>query len=126
MSTAQYFGYAVRKCSLNARMSKFDKKNAYKLFPAQKNDWNKQGFSWLSRNFLELQQIFGVIPSVCNFDRLLNTVLVITLAKCEIPKYLAFRTLDDVPVAAPDNSNWCEEFSKAYKITCRRANIKIA
>jgi hypothetical protein len=89
-------------------MSKFDKKDAYKLIPAKKNDWNKQGFRWLDRNFLELQQIFGGIPLVCNFDRLLNTILVITLAKCEIPKYLAFRNLDNVPVVPPDNSNWCE------------------
>jgi hypothetical protein len=64
MSTAQCFGYAVRKCGQKAKMSKFDKKDAYKLIPAKKCDWNKHGFSWLGRNFLELQQIFRGIPSV--------------------------------------------------------------
>jgi hypothetical protein len=126
MSTAQCFGYAVRKCGLKAKMSKFDKKDAYKLIPAKKCDWNKQGFSWLGRYFLELQQIFGGIPSVCNFNRLGNTIMAIALAKCEIPRYLAFRTLDDVPVVAPNRTTWCEEFSVAFKKTCREANIRIA
>jgi hypothetical protein len=126
MATAQSFGYAVRKCGSNAKMSKFDKKDAYKLIPAKKEDWNKQGFSWLGRHFIELQQIFGGIPSVSNFDRLGNTVLSIALAGCEIPKNLVFRTLDDVPVVAPHGTNWCEAFSKRYKETCKAANIKIA
>jgi hypothetical protein len=107
-------------------MSKFDKKDAYKLIPAKKRDWNKQGFRWLGRYFLELQQIFGGIPSVCNFDRLGNTIMAITLAKCEIPRFLAFRTLDDVPVVAPNRTIWCEEFSATFKKTCRDANIRIA
>ncbi len=54
MATAQDFGYAVRRCGKNAMMSKFDKKDAYKLIPAMKKDWNKQGFSWLGKYFLEL------------------------------------------------------------------------
>ncbi len=52
MATAQSFGYAIRKCNQNAKMSKFDKKDAYKLIPARKEDWNKQGFSWLGMNFI--------------------------------------------------------------------------
>jgi hypothetical protein len=126
MATAQSFGYAVRKCGTNAKMSKFDKKDAYKLIPAKKKDWNKQGFSWLGRYFLELQQIFGGIPSVSNFDRLGNTVLSIALTDCKIPRSLVFRTLDDVPVVAPHSTDWCETFSKRYKEVCRAANIKIA
>jgi hypothetical protein len=107
-------------------MSKFDKKDAYKLIPAKKINWNKQGFSWLGKHFLELQQIFGGIPSVSNFDRLGNTILVLTLAKCSIPRNLVFRTLDDVPVVAPSNSGWCEEFTINYKKVCRATNITIA
>jgi hypothetical protein len=126
MATAQSFGYAIRKCNKNARMSKFDKKDAYKLIPARKEDWNKQGFSWLGMNFVELQQIFGGVPSVSNFDRLGNTILTITLSQCRIPRHLVFRTLDDVPVVAPGNTNWCEEFSTVYQKVCRQTNIKLA
>jgi hypothetical protein len=92
VATAQSFGYAVRKCGKNAVMSKFDKKDAYKLIPKMKQDWNKQGFSWLGRHFIELQQIFGGFPSVSNFDRLGNTVLCIALAESKIPRYLVFNT----------------------------------
>ncbi len=126
MATAQSFGYAVRKCGKNAIMSKFDKKDAYKLIPAKKEDWNKQGFSWLGRYFIELQQIFGGVPSVFNFDRLGNTILCLALAESKIPKHLVFRTLDDVPAVAPDGSTWCKEFSVNYKKVCKSANIKIA
>jgi hypothetical protein len=107
-------------------MSKFDKKDAYKLMPAKKKDWNKQGFSWLGRHFLELQQIFSGIPSVSNFDRLGNTVLALALAKSNIPRNLVFRTLDNVPVVAPSSSGWCAEFSVNYKKVCKATNIAIA
>jgi hypothetical protein len=126
MATAKNFGYAVRKCGVNSKMSKFDKKDAYKLMPAKKSDWNKQGFTWLGRHFIELQQIFGGIPSVSNFDRLANTVLAITLAQCKIPKNLVFRTLDDVPIIAPGKTSWCEEFMEKNKNVCRLVNIKLA
>ncbi len=126
MAMAQCFGHAVRKCGFNAVMSKFDKKDAYKLIPAKKKEWNKQGFSWIGKHFLELQQIFGGIPSVSNFDRLGNTVLVLALARCNIPRNLVFRTLDDVPVVAPSSSGWCEEFSINFKKVCKATNIAIA
>jgi hypothetical protein len=126
MATAQSFGYAIRKCNQNAKMSKFDKKDAYKLIPTRKEDWNKQGFSWLGMNFVELQQIFGGVPSVSNFDRLGNTILTIALSQCRIPRHLVFRTLDDVPVVAPEKTGWCEEFSTVYQKVCRQTNIKLA
>jgi hypothetical protein len=107
-------------------MSKFDKKDAYKLIPAKKEDWNKQGFTWLGMKFIELKQIFGGIPSVSNFDRLGNTVLTLVLTECKIPHSLAFRTLDDVPVVAPSNTRWCEEFTSTYQETCKKINIKLA
>jgi hypothetical protein len=107
-------------------MSKFDKKDAYKLIPAKKKDWNKQGFTWLGRHFIELQQIFGGIPSVSNFDRLGNTVLELARSQCRITRSLVFRTLDDVPIVAPGNTGWCEEFTESYKKVCRLANIKLA
>jgi hypothetical protein len=126
MATAQGFGYAIRKCGVAAKMFEFDKKDAYKLIPAKKRDWNKQGFTWLGRHFIELQQIFGGIPSVSNFDRLGNTVLELAHSQCRIPRSLVFRTLDDVPIVAPGNTGWCEEFTESNKKVCRLANIKLA
>jgi hypothetical protein len=107
-------------------MSKFDKKDAYKLIPARKEDWNKQGFTWLGMKFIELQQIFGGVPSVSNYDRLVNTILTLVLTKCKIPNSLVFRTLDDVPVVAPSNTRGCEEFTSKYQETCKKTNIKLA
>ncbi len=126
MATAQSFGYAIRKCGIAGKMSKFDKKDVYKLIPAKKSVWNKQGFTWLGRHFIELQQIFGGIPSVSNFDRLGNTVLELAHAQCKIPRSLVFRTLDDIPIVAPKNTGWCEEFTRSYKNVCKLANIKLA
>jgi hypothetical protein len=38
MSTAKEFSYAVLAAGKNAKMSKFDIKDAYKLIPAKKED----------------------------------------------------------------------------------------
>jgi hypothetical protein len=66
------------------------------------------------------------VPSVSNFDRLGNTILTLVLSQCRIPRVLVFRTLDDVPVVAPEKTSWCEEFSSTYQKVCRQVNIKLA
>jgi len=75
MSTAQQFSYTVLDAGHDALMSKFDLSDAYKCIPAAIKDLRLQGFRWLNRLFVETRMIFGAIPSVCNFDRLGNTLM---------------------------------------------------
>ena len=55
-----------------------------------------------------------------------NTVC--TLAKCvsSIPNELVHRQIDDVPTVAPENTSWCEEFTKEYSEICEALNIELA
>ena len=85
MTTAQQFGYKVRKAGRYSLLSKFDLRDAYKLVPARKQDWRLQGFQWLGKWFVETQMVFGAIPAVASFDQLGHTILDLTLAKCSIP-----------------------------------------
>jgi hypothetical protein len=36
------------------------------------------------------------------------------------------RQVDDVPIVAPKNSGWCEDYSRKYKETCHELNIELA
>ncbi len=126
MTTAQQFGYKVRKAGRHSLLSKFDLRDAYKLVPARKQDWRLQGFQWLGKWFVETQMVFGAIPAVASFDQLGHTILDLTLAKCSIPANLTGRCLDDVPIVAPRQTGWCEAFSAEYQATCKRLNVKLA
>ena len=107
-------------------MSKFDSQDAYKLIPAAVKDLRIQGFSWLGKFFTENKQIFGARTSVANYDMLGNLVRTLALTRSEIPSELVHRHLDDIPLVAPANKDWCQSFSKEYEIICRNINIKLA
>jgi hypothetical protein len=126
MSSASEFATALHKCGKGAVMSKFDLVAAYKQVPCKIEDLRLQGFMWLEKYFCETRQIFGASTSVCNFDMLGETVKTIVLADCNIPHNLVMRQVDDVPIVAPKNSGWCEEYSEKYKKTCQDLNIELA
>ena len=126
MSTARRFGFAVCDAGINSIMSKFDLIDAYKNIPAKIFDLRLQGFSWLSKYFVECTQIFGAKTAVANFDIFGNTVLALTLINCDIPRMWVHRALDDVPVVAPAKTMWCEEFSTEYVKTCEKIGVKLA
>jgi hypothetical protein len=126
MATAKSFSYAVRKAGVGSCMSKFDLRDAYKIVPVKKEDWKLQGFKWLHKYFIETQLIFGAGPSVANFDRLAKTLVDLTCAKCSVLPSLVCRTLDDIPVVAPKNSGWTEEFSEELKNICRKIGVPLA
>jgi hypothetical protein len=102
MNVARDFGYLLKETGKNAIMSKYDLKDAFKLIPARPKDWKLQGFWWAGRYFFELNMIFGASPSVSNYDRLANTLTEVAVAKSGIPRRYVMRTLDDIPVVAPD------------------------
>ena len=58
MGTAKKFRYTLLEAGENARFSKFDIKDAYKLVPAKVEDFRLQGFCWLGKYFVETQLTF--------------------------------------------------------------------
>ena len=73
MGTAKKFSFALKDLGVDAKFSKFDICDAYKLVSAKVGDFGLQGFFWLGRYFVETRQPFGGIPAPSNFDRLGNT-----------------------------------------------------
>ena len=126
MSNAKKFGYSVCDAGKDSKMSKYDLVDAYKNVPAPIFDLRLQGFSWLGKFFVETRQIFGAKTAVCNYDIFGNTLLTLTCTMCKIPSTLVHRTLDDVPIVAPVNTVWCEEFSDCYEKLCENIGVKLA
>ena len=127
MCSAKCFSYSVMDCGRGAWMAKIDMRDAYKNVPCKPKDLHLQGFRWLERFFVETRQIFGARTSVCNFDILGATVLVLVLAQCMILKNLVHRQLDDVPIVVPEKKKmWCDEFVSKYKTVCKDIGIELA
>ncbi len=101
MTSARCFSFAILRAGKDATMLKFDKADAYKNVPCRISDLDRQGFCWAGRYFVETRQIFGSKASVQNYDIIGNTVKTIVHTSCRIPKDLALRQLDDIPVVTP-------------------------
>jgi hypothetical protein len=126
MSSARSFGYSITEAGKNSTIAKHDIVDAYKNVPAKLSDLRYQGFTWLGKHFIELRQMFSAASSVQNFDILANTIKTLTLVNCKIPSRFVHHQLDDVPIVAPDNTNWCSEFYDSYKNICDLQNIELA
>ena len=126
MTSAKNFSFSILESGKGALMSKFDFIDAYKMIPARLQDLRLQGFSWLGKYFTENSMTFGGEPSVQNFDIAGATAKDLTLIDCNIPAKLVHRQLDDVPLVAPKNSGWCEEFSEKYRTLCDDINMALA
>ena len=59
MGTAKQFGFSLMRAGKEARFSKFDLQDTYKLIPAKKKDFRLQGFSWLGKWFVETSSDLG-------------------------------------------------------------------
>jgi hypothetical protein len=125
MSSAKNFGYSILEAGANS-MSKFDFVDAYKNITATLSDLRLQGFAWLGRYFVENNITFGGKPLVQNFDIVGATIKELALTKCKIPAKLVHRQLDDVPVVAPEKTNWCQDFSATYTELCKEINMELA
>jgi len=126
MTTAKEFGFCLKNAGKNAKFSKFDIKEAYKLIPAKPWDYKSQGFEWLGKYYVETQQTFGGVPSVCNFDRLGNTVEKLVTVLSGTPRKWVSRTLDDFQVVGPEDSGITENFSRKMVEVCSFVNIPLA
>jgi hypothetical protein len=126
MATGQSFSYTFKEAGKDCIFSKFDLKDAFKNIPAKVEDRKYQGFKWLGRYFLETQMIFGASPSVSNFDQLSNTLVEIVVASEGIPRRLVNRTLDDISIVSPKDSNFAMVFGTAFKELCKKTNVLLA
>jgi hypothetical protein len=126
MATAKEFSFAVLAAGPSAKMSKFDIKDAYKLIPAKKSDWPAQGFTWLGRHFFETQMVFGGVPSVSNFDRLGKTIVDLTLASTRVSAKFVYRTLDDIPIVAPESTGITQKVTKGLFEICDFLQVPLA
>jgi hypothetical protein len=126
MSSPRLFGYSVCDAGCNSVISKFDSADAYKNVPCRLYDLRLQGFSWLSKFFIETKQIFGARTAVANYDILGNTVRALVLTNCDIPGKYVHRHLDDIPVVGPENSNWCQQFTSEFRKFSEDINMKLA
>ena len=61
-----------------------------------------------------------------NFDIFGNTLLSLALVGIDIPERFVHRTLDDVPVVAPQKSKVCENFTCNYVNVCKIVGVKLA
>jgi len=126
MSSARNFGFILKKCGKNAKFSKSDLNDAYKLIPALTDDLWLQGFFWNGRFFCEKSQIFGARSAVCNFDVGGNTVNTLAIVHSNTDPEFVCRHLDDTSNAGSCNSSSCENFTAAYKEICESLNIPTA
>ncbi len=94
--------------------------------PCRIEDLRLQGFSWLGKYFVETRQVFGAKTSVCNYDIVGETLKLIAILESGVPSFFVLRQVDDVPVAAPEKSEYCEIFSTTYKRICTELNVKLA
>jgi len=126
MATAKSFGYFLRDKGKNAIFSKFDYGDAYKTIPSKPEDYYLQGFMWMGKWFIETQQIFGGIPSVCNFDREGNTIQVWATLESKVPQDSVRRILDDTSHICRAGSKDGERFCEAMKKICGFINMPLA
>jgi hypothetical protein len=126
MTSAKQFASFLIEAGEGAIFSKYDLVDAYKNVPVKIFDLRLQGFSWLSKFFLETRQIFGAKTAVPNYDIFGNTILTLANVNAKIPRKFLHRALDDVPVVSPKCKNYCEEFDVAYVNTCSDLNVKLA
>ena len=126
MTTAKLFSYSLKEAGRRASFSKYDIKDAYKLIPAKSSDLKLQGFTWLGRYFCETQQTFGGVPSVCNFDRLGNTIATLVAVSGSVPRDKISRTLDDFQCLSPAGSEIGKIFGRNMKDICEYINVPLA
>jgi hypothetical protein len=126
MNVARDFSYLLKKAGRNALMSKYDLKDVFKLIPARPCDWRLQGFCWGGRYFFKTNMIFGASPSVSNFDRLANTLVEVAIAKSKVPRPYVLRTLDDIPIVAPEGKCYTVMFGMALRGICEKVNVQLA
>jgi hypothetical protein len=125
MTSAKQLAVSLIEAGHNAIFSKYDLVDAYKNVPVKIFDLRLQGFSFMSKFFVETHQIFGAKTAVPNYDIFGNTLLALANADAAAPKPFIHRALDDVPIVSPRCRDYCVKFDKSYKNVCSSLNVKL-
>jgi hypothetical protein len=107
-------------------MWKFDMVDAYKTILTPNTDLRLQGFSWLGKFFDKLKKVFGSKEAVSAFDRLNNTLVTLAAQAAHLPPHLIHRTLDNIPVVTPADSDAGPAFADAYQGLCQHIGADLA
>ena len=128
MATSKIFVKALDSAGRGCRMSKKDMKNAYKLIAIPRRDRYLQCLKWLGMFFVELAGIFGASSACGAFDEFHERLIWdLVMPKCEIPKHLVMKTIDDVPTVVPKNrTDWLLQFDQEYNSMCSHLGISLA
>lgn len=125
MSSAREAGYLIMKCGRQAKMSKSDLCDAYKLIPVPLHELRIQGFMWLGKFFVENKQIFGSKSAPSNFDQVNNTFVTLATIMSNTNPSQVIRHLDDVIVVGKASDNSCENFTSTFRDLCQDLNVKL-
>jgi len=126
MDTAKTFSYRLKDAGVGATMAKQDTQDAYKLVPAEEEDWGNQGMTWLGKRFVETQETFGAIVSVPNYDGPSGVFVDITKSESKVPSKWIGKTLDDLTFVSPAGSGLTKRFSDCYRQLCKDLNVPLA
>jgi hypothetical protein len=126
LSSVTKVSQALKSAGYNAKFSKQDIVDAYKLIPCAKNVRQFFYFKWLGKFFADVSTPFGSKTAPANFDCLWETLANIAKTNCKLPESCVLRQLDDLPVVAPAQSNWAEIFTAEFRDICKETGIPLA
>jgi hypothetical protein len=93
MCSAKMFAETLIKAGKASHIAKPDIRDAYKLIPSPKSQWNCYGFSWLGMNFFDSTTVFGSAAAPASFDPLPETVVNIVCTMTNTPKKMGNKTV---------------------------------
>ena len=110
----------INRLGPGALMGKIDLKNAFRLTPVRKQDWNLLGIHWQSKWYFDKCLPFGLRSSPALFNRLANALEWIMHHNYHVTHIIHY--LDDFFTAGPPNTNTCQSNMDAMARACSVIN----
>ena len=127
-TTSKQISDMIARSGHGSWLSCCDMVSAYKTLPVCKKQRRLQCFRFLGKDFVDLRMIFGDKKACMFFDKFHCCIIeYLVLPKCPIPRQWVGRTIDDVPIVAPQNArDNIDKFVKGYKGQLSQLGIKYA
>ena len=126
MNSSRKFSQSLLHAGKNAKFSKQDIIDAYKLIPCSPSQWKFFGFKWLGKFFIDRTTPFGSKAAPANFDCLAETVANIALTLSKTKSSNLHRQLDDFPFVSHNSCQDTQTFTDTLKSICGKINIPLA
>ena len=116
-TTSKNIAEMIARSGRNALLSCCDMVSAYKALPVCRKQRRLQCFRFLGKDFVDLRMVFGDRKACMFFDKFHYCIIeYFVLPKNPIPRNWVGRTIDDVPIVAPQNAKvMIEGFTRCYK-----------